>query len=499
MSTAPLRTMACVDLPELPLQLALRARPELRDLPVAVVAEDRPEAELLWLNRRARELRLRKGMRFGVAKSLLPELVATVISALEVERWTAELVHDLQTFSPHVERDPVHTGVFYVDPSGLAQLYGGELSWARCVHRYLRTRHFYAAVVIGPGRVLAYAIARITRGVRVVPSYEEALALSREVPLERLPITPKLRDALERLGLTTLGDLASFGADQLGVRFGKEAAYYGRAIRGDDVLSLAAEPHASAAQSEVDVEPADDDVARLCFALKRGLDRLLDAVRARGESMRAVWMHLHLERHALLSQRLEPSSPTRDTQALLELLRLRLGTLALPSKVTRISLEAETVELSAGQLSMFAPRRDLASGDRALARLRASFGDDVVCRAALVDAHLPEAKYRFESCAQLARVACVEADAEAQVLPMVRRMLDPPEPLPWRAELGGDAPCAVLHGQRFVLRGPYRVSTGWWEHSVMRDYYYATSDTRAWWWVFLDRARNTWFLQAKVD
>src|SRR5262245_30420858 len=106
-----LRRIACVDVPELPLQMLLRKHPSYRDAPAALVAEERPEAPLLCLNRHARSMRLRTGMRFGAAKSLVPELCAGAISALEVEECVAGLVKDLQTFSPHVERDPVSAGV----------------------------------------------------------------------------------------------------------------------------------------------------------------------------------------------------------------------------------------------------------------------------------------------------------------------------------------------------------------------------------------------------
>src|SRR5690349_18411627 len=114
-----LRRVACLDLPDLPLQLLLRRHPDWRDGPVAGVAEEQPEAPLLLINRHARNMRLRTGMRFGAAKSLLPELRAGSVSALEVEASAGELVRVLQTFSPHVERDPVSAGVFYLDPSGL--------------------------------------------------------------------------------------------------------------------------------------------------------------------------------------------------------------------------------------------------------------------------------------------------------------------------------------------------------------------------------------------
>jgi protein ImuB len=504
-----LRRITCIDIPDLPLQILLREHPDWRDAPVALVAEERPEAELLLVNRHARALRLRTGMRFGAAKSLLPELRVGCVSALAVEQIAAQLVRDLQTFSPHVERDPVSPGVFYVDPSGLSHLYGGELSWARSVHRFLLGRHFYAAAVVAYGRALSYALARVTRGVRVIDTRENALAQALEVPLLRLQVEPKLRDSLERLGLSTLGDLRGFGADQLGVRFGSEAARLCRVAQGEEVLSLCREAHADTPRTELEVDPPDDDVARLCFVLKRALDLLLENVRQRGQSVRALWLRLSLLRTPECAQRLEPSAPTRDAKLLLELLRLRLSTLRLDSPVVNVMLEAETSDLGQGQLSMFVPKRDLAAGERALARLKASFGEEVVCRAELVDAHLPEAKFRWASASRLALPKREEPAEGEPCQPLVRRFLKKPEPFALgrtaRVEgvlvLFARAPARydVYAGQALQLTGPYRVSGGWWAKEVARDYYYARNESGALWWVFYDVLRESWFLQATVD
>jgi protein ImuB len=545
-----LRRLACIDVPDLPLQMLLRANPSYRDAPVAVVAEERPEAELLLLNRQARALRLSTGMRFGAAKSLVPELRAGVASAVEVEQMAGELVRDMQTFSPHVERDPVHAGVFYLDPTGLAHLYGGEASWARCLQRYLTARQFHASVVVAYGRAISYALVRNTRGVRVIEREEEALVQAREVSFERLAMQPKLRVALERLGLSTLGDLAHFGADQLGLRFGGEAARWCAVARGHEVLPLCPEPHVDTPRSELEIEPPDSDVTRLCFAIKQALDKLIEDVRQRGASIRALWMRLILERGGESVQRLEPSSATRNTPLLLELLRLRLSALTLQDRVARVVLEAELSELAPGQMAMFTPKRDVAAGDRALARLKASYGPDVVCRAVLEDAHLPEAKYRWTELSHielplraeshddpsrvhggstrsddparahggsarfdgpaLARAGSAQLDQDAAPLPLVRRLLLKPEPLAGSFEIDPQTGAlSLLHaGERMTLTGPYRVSGGWWVREVTRDYYYARTvhaqaraeePTERLLWVFFDLPRNAWFLHAVVD
>jgi protein ImuB len=272
------------------------------------------------------------------------------------------------------------------------------------------------------------------------------------------------------------------------VRFGKEAARLCRIAHGEEVLSLCREAHVDTPRSELEVDPPDDDVARLCFVLKRVLDLLLENVRQRGQSVRALWMRLSLLRSPECVQRLEPSAPTRDAKLLLELLRLRLSTLRLDSAVVNVALEADTCDLAQGQLSMFVPKRDLAAGERALARLKASFGEDVVCHAELVDAHLPEARFRWVSAAGLTLPKGEEPSEGEQTPPLVRRFLRKPEPFEVERE-----------GGRLHLTGPYRVSGGWWAKGVARDYYYARNESGALWWIFYDVLRASWFLHATVD
>ena len=489
-----LRPTACVDVPELPLQMLLKSHPDWRDLPACVVSEDRPEAVLSHLNRHARKQYLRSGMRFGAAKSLVPELRAACVSAVEVEQMRSELVRGLQTFSPHVEIDPVSEGVFYLDPRGLAHLYGGALNWTRCVKRYLQGRGFYVAIVVGHGRALSFALARVTRGIRVIESEAEALALAKEVPIERLNIQPKLRDALERLGLTLLGDLANFGVDQLGLRLGPEAARLGRVAMGEEPLALSPEPHAVASRVEVEIEPPDADVARLCFAIKRGLDALMELLRQQGRALSALWLELRLERAPPLRQRIEPAAATRDVRVWLELLRLRLSSIVLCAQVSQVVLEAEVAPLESGQLAMFASGRDLAAGNRAIARLRASFGEDAVCRAAIEPEHFPEAQFRWQRVSRLQLPSETAQDAKAPLLPLVRRFFSTPS-LINTAELAAHN---VERGEAPGSAGPYPIQSHWWSEPASRDYYYLRSAEGVR-WVFFDHARGAWFVQAVID
>jgi protein ImuB len=70
MKTSSPGRLACVDLPAFPLQLLLRRHPDWAGYPAAVVAEDKPQGLVLWVNEKAREFGVLPGLRYAAAFSL---------------------------------------------------------------------------------------------------------------------------------------------------------------------------------------------------------------------------------------------------------------------------------------------------------------------------------------------------------------------------------------------------------------------------------------------
>lgn len=67
-------------------------------------------------------------------------------------------------------------------------------------------------------------------------------------------------------------------------------------------------------------------------------------------------------------------------------------------RLVEMELTASGVAAMPEQLRLIVerPRRSLTAANRALARIRATFGDDAVVRARLTDGHLPEASFTWE-------------------------------------------------------------------------------------------------------
>jgi protein ImuB len=490
--------LACVDLPALPLQLVLRSHPEWREDPVVVVEDDRPLARVLWANRNASSRRILRGMRFAEAQSLVARLRGVVVAAREVDEALDVVLTALLGFSPRVEPSPSWPGVFWLDPNGLEKLHGNLGRWASVVHRRLGELGFVAAVVVGTKRYGAFALARTRTGPHV---FEDPAAEAREasrVPLSSLDLSSRLLEEMEVLSVTTLGDFLALPAEGLAVRYGEEARALHELASGSAWTPLMPVVVPEPVRGGIEVDPPDDDATRLLFGIKHVLHGALDRVAARSEGATAIVITFSLDHDTPRRERIEAAAPTLDVLKLSDLVRLRLSSITFPAPVEHVTVEVESVPLQAGQLELFleSRKRDLAAAAGALARVRAAFGDSSVARARLVEACLPEARYRWEPLPELREAR--PSPAGESLPPLVRNVLETPLALPDRPRHETER-WLGRRGAVQAMFGPGRVRHGWWGKPVERDYYYLETETGEILWVYFDRIERKWFLHGTVD
>src|SRR3954471_20652947 len=147
-----MRRLACLDLPALPLQLVWRSEPALRDQPVVVIDEDRPQGQVLWASERARHHGVLTGQRYAHALSLCGGLKARVIPPEQIAQAIVELRTALHALSPNVEVG--EPGTFWLDGDGLDRIFvdGREAPgtvWGMTIARAIAERDLLGAVVIG--------------------------------------------------------------------------------------------------------------------------------------------------------------------------------------------------------------------------------------------------------------------------------------------------------------------------------------------------------------
>jgi len=561
--------LACVDLPALPLQLLVLRHPEWRGLPVAVTAEDSPQAELLWVNEAARTAGILPGVRYAAALSLDCNLRAGTIDQRTISAATDRLQRHLLRYSPQVEPARHEPGVFWLNADGLERLYGSPLDWAKRLQRSLQQVGLAASVVVGFTRFGSYCLARTRRGVSLLCSRESEAAASNQVPLARLVLVPRLRDDLERLGIHTVGQLLALPAAGLTGRFGPEAAALYELARGERFAPWQPVVPPEPDRVRWDLDEPETDAWRLMFLIKRLLSPLLGHLADRRQAVAQLQFDFVLADsacanrsltgrgatdcntvdHTRRRETLEPAAPTLDIVLLMELVRLRLENLALAAGVEQVVLEVVGIDAPPEALRLFQerPRRDPRAALRAIARLRAEFGDQAVVCAELRSGHLPMASFRWtvvQDLALPAPAATSEPSAPPAPLappaptihtklpsgetpatspgqdssqdsgqdsgqdgspvrrPLIRRLLARPRPLasdgrngpglPGRT--GPDLPSGHPH-----LHGPYLLSGGWWRREVRRAYHFVEDAHGALWWVYYDQCRGRWYLQGWVE
>lgn len=529
--------VACVDVPALPLQLLWRREPAWRGQPTVVVDEDRPQGLVRWASEQARALRVLPGQRYATALSLAPELRAAVVPPEEIAAAVGELAVRLHALSPEITRSEGEPGTLWLGGSGMAGLFPSATAWGQAIAQVLTDLGLLGVVVVGFSRFATCAIARglghaLGQGlgltassalaaarrapaggdeagagapiVRVFARDADERASARAVPLDRVDVAPGLRDALARLGVTTLGQLVGLPGGGILERFGAAAHRLYLLAAGEGWDPLAPEPPPEATDERVILDELEVDAERLGFALKAALDRLLERLADKRRALTALYLELTL-RHAVGRQTrrvdcIKPAAPTLDGRALLGLCRLRLEHQPPEVGVCELRIWADDIGATREQLALFAerPRRDRAAADAALARLRAELGDDAIVRAVLRPGHLPEARFGWE------RLGHVPAPRPRRDLPrqLVRRVLTrplllPPQPPSVRDD--GWVLSGLTHGAVTRILGPYVVSGGWWATELHREYHFAETRRGDCLWLFYDRARRRWFQHGAVE
>ena len=548
--------MACIELPAFPLQLLLKRHPDWTGRPVAVVDRDKPQGVIQWVNEQARAARIRIGMRYSAGLSLAHTLHAGEVPPADVERGVAEIADRLRRFSPDVEPCRDEPGVFWLNASGLSYLHASLGRWAQEIVVSLQASGFRAAVAVGFTRFGTYAVARtvtsgetieavgaagavtpgetieaagaagavtpgetieavgtagsVTSGgsVVVIRDLARERELAGRVRLSRLGIDPALRDSLHQLGVRTVRAFLELPSEGLRRRFGPEAQRLYRLAAGELWAPLQPLRTPEPLVARHDLDDPETDAVRLLFYVKRLLDRVLATVAVRHQALAELTLHLRLDRAGAQAERIRPAAPTLDVIQLMNLVRLRLESLALGSGVTELHVVGRAVTTTAEQQGLFTerPHRDRDAAERALARVRAEFGDEAVMRARLVEAHLPEARFAWEP---VGKVPPPEP-REVACRPMVRRIharaLALPKPRigeKWGQEPYPEPGCRSARGGEtgYVreLAGPYLVSGGWWRSEVRREYYFVRTGSGEVLWIYYDRPRRRWRRQGRVE
>lgn len=490
---------ACVDLRALPLQLLLRTHPEWKGRPVVVVDRDKPQGVILWANERARQSRILPGLRYAAGLSLSRELCGGEVADMEITQAVAQITQRLWRFSPRIEPSTREAGVFWLDASGLRFLFPSLELWAQEIHDDLHAAGFHAVVAVGFSRFGSYAAARSSMSNLLFSSPAEERARVREVPLLRLGLNPTLTDTLLKLGIDTLGGFLALPPAGILRRFGPEAGALHQLARGEGWEALDAACLREPVEAAMGLDYPENSTSRLLAVLAVLLQSLLRELAQRHEELALLRFVLLLDNGGERQEEVSPAAPTLEAGTILTLCRLRLETLSLESGVVEVRAQARGTGKNQEQHTLFPETnaRNHEAAERALAKIRAEFGNESVMRARLHEGYLPEARYGWEP---LQHFPPPQAGAPL-LAPLVRRIYTPPIALPPREhrEPDGWLVAGVADGPVEEVLGPHYMHGGWWMREITRAYYYVRTRSGRWLWIYHDQRRRRWYLQGEVQ
>jgi protein ImuB len=316
---------------------------------------------------------------------------------------SAALAGALLEAAPRVTPAAGHPLAFWADAGGM-MLRGGDGAVAQALLAAGRAAGFGGARVGVAGSCIAAALATRERGSpwRVVPPGGDAAFLARR-SLDHLPMGAEMREALRLLGLRRCGELASFSAADVELRWGAAGLRAWRLARGEDDRWPFRPPPPDRAAAEAEWEPPVTDTEPLRFVLRGLIASVTEQIGRRQRVPALLRLTLRLDGRPAETRAIRPARATADARVLAGLCEQALdgllagGGLTAPIAGARLEAVEEGAAL-ADQLDIFRPPApDPATVHAALVPLLERWGDGALCRAVPQGAHLPGLRAVWEA------------------------------------------------------------------------------------------------------
>jgi protein ImuB len=379
-------SIVCVLLPRFQLTIATGDRAELLQAPVSLAPEPGATQQVGEVSLAAEAFGVHPGMRLGEALARCPRLTLVPPDPAGVADFWERLLVRLESIGADVE--PERPGLACFEAQGLLRLYGGidgVLAAAR------RTLGVPARFGVAPSRFAAVAAAtraRVRRPAIVSGARKQARTYLASLPVALLRARPALADlpeALERLGVRTLGELAALPPAALADRFGKAGLLAHELASGGDG-ALRPRPASEFLRESLELPEAASGTQ-----LERGLglliDRLLARRERRGRTLRAVVLSAVLvEQGGTWREQVVFREALADPVRMRLALAPRLALMPAPAELLRLAVERFGPPASDQRALLEDPAAARAERLReAIRQARAAAGPDAALRVLEVD------------------------------------------------------------------------------------------------------------------
>jgi protein ImuB len=417
-------SFACIFVADFPVEALLRAEPELRSRPLAVLGGKAPLQKVFAVNENARCAGVVPGMtRMQIEACSGLEL--RIRSLAQETAAHAALLDCAQSFSPRVEDAGCDTII--LDLAGLEPLLGSLPKIARALARRASALGLEASVAVAGNPDTAALAARGFSGVTVIPQGKEAEQLG-SLPVGVLfgglvgdQESEQLLQTLSRWGIRKLRDLAALPDVALSERLGQAGVDLQKLARGATYRTLVPVEPPLIFEEGIELDYPLVLLEPLAFLLGRLLEQVCARLEARALATQELRLSLELEngwheeealtnhvgtgvpsassgqalarpgRTQSFQRTLRLPIPLLDPRTFLKLLQLDLKAHPPGAPIVKIHLAAEPVRPRIGQSGLFLrPSPEPEKLELTLARIAGIVGNEKVGSLELLDTHRPE-------------------------------------------------------------------------------------------------------------
>jgi DNA polymerase IV len=367
-----------------------RDRPELRGLPVIVGADPkggRGRGVVSTASYEARRFGVGSAMPISEAWRRCPHGVYLHPDMARYARESERIMAVFRRFTDLVE--PVSIDEAFLDVTGSARALGTGEQIGRKLKGSIRDEtSLTASVGVATSKLVAKVASDMRKpdGLVVVAPGEEAAFLA-PLPVRRLwGVGPKMEEALARLGVATIGDLAALPPERLERRLGTHGHDLQRLARGEDEREVAAEPaEAKSLGQEHTYDEDTADAARLRATLLALADGVAARLRAHGLRGRTVTLKYRDEDFRTRTRARTLAEATDSGNALFKVASELFAEVHHGKKVRLLGIYASQFGEGKPQLALFeAPGATPSPVDTVRDAIAKRFGDEAITRASLL-------------------------------------------------------------------------------------------------------------------
>ncbi len=387
-------TVLTVVIPLFTLRVALHAARRPFDLPIALGPQPGDPAVVGLCTPLASALGVSPGLRVGEALARCPGLELIVPDPGGSAHAQEVVTRRLEGIGASVEETADGVWRFAID--GLRRLHGGVDGVVRRVRSVLPVG-MDVRIGIGPTPFTSLQAAHeATPRTPLHLTHDEVRDFLAPLPAGRLPLDERRVRELDRMGVTTIGQVAAFERPHMVDRFGLDGLHAWNAARGEDAARLDPRDPPAPVEAAVHFPDAVGALPALHAAARHLLIQIATSVRNRGGAIRGLTLRAWMEGGGSWTRTITLREATVQIDRLTITAFPALADVTAPVETLVIRADASG-HIGGQQIALTAPgsRERARRTDEAIRQIRTAHGDDAVLQAVEMEpwSSLPERRW----------------------------------------------------------------------------------------------------------